>query len=738
MDTNNKFEGTTLTLVEAVDTLSHIAEIDLDKNIEIIDEESMALQDDSLTYRTIHWIQQPETKDTTPLVREIFRVILKYLKSFYETEYSESKKMHVIEEIKTIMVLVGEAARKLDRLTRVFHKTHVQSVTQLKEYCELQDFYRLNISRTIDDSVIGHWISELTKKGQLLLGQSIEIPREKIEEPTEHIFIDLDSVKKDTEYELFFMRKEDGTRFFNPQLIRNIKLFSDFGGYFGQINELDPLTSMEVWRARVGHACAKKVLKCTKHLIDKFYRNAMKHKDTDVVAYVNEAIMALLLAANPACLHKDPLIKDCADYFADFQAYLHSALVSFDYQRIVVYANANQNTWSSALLDTIHSLCSTLYMQTNNLDELKGAVLGLIECAHEDVSQEHSHDVGCWNKLAGDYAAMTKYLKGHGNGPISIVLEMLERGDSRAFDPLLQGNTPSIEYEVLVGERRYVVARWPTPTTQESINKVAVCEEFKSFLRDGLTDRHYKSCLLVNFQDRLTWKEFFRASALESLNHNKEFTSCIDVVTLAKDTEFYHQNSPYKSENHTHVFIKTFLDQLKESSGGFWFPEDMKKKGGFNEFCKCALEAIHRIFFSSKNTLTRENRQDFIEIFNLFLIMKIVDVTKPDVIGLTCKDGIDVSVGVAAELFVLLKLIHQDVLSKEDMDQLSSMIYAPALNYRERLMIPERFQRMLGAIRLMESTQQQYGKEMFGKIIAEAFGYLMTDPLYNGIVRPAP
>ena len=590
MNTNNKNEGTTLTLAEAVDTLSHIAEIDVEKNIETPEEEVLGFEEDSLAYRTIQWVQHHNAKETMPLVRDIFKVILKYLKSFYASEYSEKKKGQVIQEIKTIMVLVGEAARKLDKLTKLFHKTHEESVTMLKEYCELQDFYRSHISRALDDNVICHWILDMSKKGKSLQdGQKELLLRAKKQGPIDHVFIDLESVKKDTEYELFFMRKEDGTRFFNPHLIRNIKLFSDFGGFFGQERALDPLASPEVVKSRVAYAEAKQLLKATRPILDKFYRNAMKHKDMDVVVYVNEAIMALMLAANPSCLFRDPLIKDCEEYFTDFQKYLRMALHSFDYQRIVVYANNSPSSWSSILLDTIHSLCSSLYMQTNGIGELRGYIQLLIEQARAGVSKEHSNRKGCWDTLAADYSAMTKLIKGHSNGPINIVLDQLERGDVRGFDPLNLGNFPSVEYEVIVGDKKHLIARWPTPTMQESINKVSVCEEFKGFLRDGLADRLYKKCLLVNFQDRLTWKEYYRANALEALNHSKEFSTCIDVVTIAKDTDFYYQQAPYQTCNHTHTFINQFEEQLKEGSGGFLFSEQVEKKGTLAEFCKCGL-----------------------------------------------------------------------------------------------------------------------------------------------------
>ena len=39
------------------------------------------------------------------------------------------------------MVLVGEAAKKLDKYIELFQKINVRSVTELREYKQLQEFY---------------------------------------------------------------------------------------------------------------------------------------------------------------------------------------------------------------------------------------------------------------------------------------------------------------------------------------------------------------------------------------------------------------------------------------------------------------------------------------------------------------------------------------------------------------------------------------------------------------------
>jgi hypothetical protein len=201
---------------------------------------------------------------------------------------------------------------------------------------------------------------------------------------------------------------------------------------------------------------------------------------------------------------------------------------------------------------------------------------------------------------------------------------------------------------------------------------------------------------------------------------------------MDKDTEFYHQLAPYAQNNHADVFIKNLKYQIEMKDGGFAFPLEVKAE--LKKFIPETVEAIHRIFFSNKNILLRENRLDFIEIFYLFLELKIIECLKPDIVGLSCKDGLDITSSAGAELFVFLKFLNQEHLSENDQDQLDLILYGPCLITRERVMMPDRFNRMLNAIKVIESVRDQLGRPAFEKIIQEVFGYFYKTPILKGKV----
>ena len=512
------------------------------------------------------------------------------------------------------MVLVGEAAKKLDKYTGLFHELHAKSVTELKEYKHLQEFYLNRIARKIDEGTLGKWILALAHKIT-----PKKIPMKFVgrkSSQTKHVFIDLEAVKKDTEYELFFLRKEDGTRFFSPRLIRNIKLVCDFGDYFGKPKGDDPLIDIKIWHDRCFQASSKSLLRAIRPIVDRFFREAAHCKDNELVMDLTKACMALILCSNPNNLMRNMPVKNCTSYFNDFELFIRAALHSPDYQRLIAYPPKKSSKLSNMLLDTAHAICCAYFTALQGYQELAVPFQHLIQEAIQDVSQEHvigknSHEL--WSKIAGEYAAMAKLFKHHPNGPLMNVLNVLQDGDYNSFDPLYQNNIPNQLYSIYFNEAKVSHIRMPAPIFQEYIHKATIVEEFKGFLRALNKNSVIDKLLIFNFQDRTSWREHIRCIAMEDLQKKDDFQQHLAVVTMAKDTEFFQQQAPYQDENHANIFIENLKDQIADENSGFYFPDSIKK-GILNGFLGGTVDAIHRIFFSNKNVLLREHRLAFIEI----------------------------------------------------------------------------------------------------------------------------
>lgn len=739
METRDRNESSNLSLLEAVEALSSIADLEMDRDVGIAQRHDLILQETPLTYRTVHWLHRQGAEDTVDMVKEIFRVILNYLKDYYNKEYQAVTKPQTIEGIKTIMVLVGEAAKKLDRYTHLFHQTKAKSVMELKEYKQLQEFYLSRIARKLDEGVLGKWLLELTKRAWKG-GGHLKLTGKPVGE-TKHVFVDLDGVRKDSDYELLILRKEDGSRFYNPRLIRNIKLLCDFGDYFPNSKvSADPLEDVAIWKDRVFHTAAKELLAALDQKMHHFYRDALRYKEKEFVEDLNKSLMALMLAANPQNLMRESHAKRCTHYFADFMHYLRSALRTDDYHKLIAYPPKASNKIAQTVLDIAHGLCFALFERLNTLPEISSFIKDIIKEAGENQSPEHEKAAkesrSLWSGLSCDEAALVKLFKHHTNGPLVKMLDILHEGGIQVFDPIAQQHLPYQIYALGAPEQKIISIQSPSPTRQEMIHKASVVNEFKGFLRECLKEPSGGRHLLFNLQDRTSWREHARCVALEELQHLEEFDSALSVVTLAKDTEFYHQMAPYAQENHADIFMQHFKDHLQDANSGFYFPVAIGNQI-FPHFLDGVMDSIHRVFFSHRNVLSREHRLDFIEIFYLFLQLKLIEIVKPDSFSLICKDGVDIGPAANGQLYAFMKLISPEKMGEVERSELNLIVHAPALMWRQRPILSERFNRMVSAIKCVESTRSHNGEEAFAMIIQDAFGdFFKSHILKSLILKP--
>jgi len=724
---NNKKTNQKLTITEAVEALTSIIDLETEN---LAEEQGI----DSPTLKSLNWLDG-QTEEVVDHIKDIFKVVYKHLRHFYQTDFHNRYDPNTLEEIKTIMVLVGDATKKLDKFKPAFHITEKKNISDLKEYKSLQEFYLSRVANKIDKGVLGKLILDIFQKFQQESAPSAK-NRSKEKNQTKHVFIDLDSVKKDTEYELVLLRKEDGTRFFSPRLIRNIKLVSDFGGYFGIEKETDPLIDINFYQDRIAYNCATTIISLAHEYIDQFYSESISSSSSDMnlVRNFSKTLMALMLAANNHNLSHQIPIKNCYDYFCDFQFFLRTCVCSHEYKHLIAYPNERSTKLIHSLLNAIQAICHVLYTHLCGYQEMLTRIHGII---HQAVSTYPPTKISSKkqsylaDQLKADYEAVTKLMKIHPNGPLNKILESIETGNCRQFDPLIQGNLPSQLYTLYVQECKIPFVRWPSPTSQEYVNKADIAEEFKAFLYSCSHSRNIQKCLMINLQDRQIWKESARCEAIEGLSTHEVFEKEFIITSFAKDTEFYHQDAPYAVEDRAEVFIEQFKQQLSNAHGGYYFPKAIHETL-FDGFVDQVMQSIHRIFYSDNPVLQREQRLDFIEIFYLFLELKIIECVNPDIVGFCCKDGIDLSITTGTQLYLFLKLLNQERLSESDREQCDLMLYGPSLLLRERTLLTDRFNRMYSAIHTIESLRQLLGQANFAKVIQTAFGEYYKTPILQG------
>src|SRR5437879_2546761 len=108
MSSQHKYQDSNISIMDAVETLSNIADMEVDKQIGITQEHELFLQDQQATYKTVHWLNQQDIESTINLVKTIFKVIFDYFRYYYKENSSFAQDTQTTEGIKNIMVLVGE------------------------------------------------------------------------------------------------------------------------------------------------------------------------------------------------------------------------------------------------------------------------------------------------------------------------------------------------------------------------------------------------------------------------------------------------------------------------------------------------------------------------------------------------------------------------------------------------------------------------------------------------------
>lgn len=698
-----------MTLVEAVEAITGIVEVpwenDLEEFYDVLEEGEV------INWKDPHWILNENDPKVQQIVKNIFKVILDHLKSIEEGSYQTDEKS--LERIKTIMVLVGEAAKKIDRFTHLFKKQ--KSVTSLREYLQLQEFYKKRISRTIDEALLGKWILALSQRTFSEKRKKYETGIRSLE--TKHLFVDMESVKKDSDYELFFIRKEDGTRFFSPRLIRNIKLVCDFGALIGSEKEKDPLIDFKIWEDRFYQSYAVHIKEALMPEVKDAFAQIFHHREEELARLTLSAINALMLASQDARLLDKGSPKGCKEYFKDFQAYLRSVLHHRVFQHILAMLDQEEeNPLYKSILKVVNASLAAIFKQGGENQTLN-ALLRYLLSEDQEVLSNKKHPM-IWHRLANDYSSLQKTLKKHPNGPLNKVLEILEEGDFDFFEPYGHGVLPETLFKVRNLENHYSIHALATPTLQENINHANVIDEFQQFLRDQLGKG--KPILLLNFQDETSWKEHARTEALERMM-SMHAADYLTLVTLPKETEFYYQEMPYETDHQYAIFKKHLIEHVFDRATGFNVPEKVCHE--INEaWSEKLCDTIHQIFFSGRNVLTKEARMDFIEIFYLFFELKLIEVTKAEEVFMICKDGFDISSTAGMSLYVFLKLLQKKHLSNEEYEQIIDRLFKGALLNRQRILHPERFYRLISVLKLMESVKEELG-EQFAQKIRKVFSF---------------
>ncbi len=694
-----------LSVVEAVDNLSHMAEID----ITVPEEESqkpLELTEEQAGERmhVLSWHSPEYYSYNRERIRETFRALLKYMRDLYEKDKSQLRDEEAQRGIQAMMLLAGEAAQKIDNYTEIFKgDPEAERVTEIREYKDLQHFYLSKVSQQFPKA------TEVEEKWQEEWGVGVEEERIGVQKGG---LKDLESVRRDQEYELFLMRREDGRPFFNRDLLHHMQLLGQFDFMLRDLTRGNPFLRIPVIQDRDAHLAAKEILHLASAHINEYYKEALKFKQLGFVSEINKALMALMLAANTRNLMQTAVGKCSLNHYCDFRDYLRAALQSKEYHRFIKHPPALSELFLHSLINLSHLLCASFFLRVLNRKDMIAFIHMLIEKgARGHVTQSQTASpLSLWNTLLDQDDNIRHVLKQNINGPMIMTLRLFTKNKQLSgFDPLSQHNFPGLMYTMINEELHISCIRLPSPIFQRTLENADVVDEFYGFLRSIGSQKRNHRHLLFNLQDRTSWQERVRCIAVEKIQKSSEFTHTLKAVTFPKNADFYRQSGSYLDQNDAKEFKREFKEQIVSAEQcGFYFPSEVNQKT-LLKFTEEALETIHKIFFGNKEILVHKNRLDFIEIFYLMFALKLIEIFQPDTISFTCKDAIDTGAAESAGLFAFLRMMNDtSPWSKEEKDFLLWMFYSSSLALRERAIDVQRVNRMASALALVNAELEAH------------------------------
>lgn len=671
-----------LSFDEALENLNSMAAIDLHNPPPLSIVSSRKFQFAEID-SSVKWLSGEGEDPVLEVVDSTYRTIYEYLIQLVQQEGLDEKLAT------SLMALVSDSAQKMERyLTERLGHPLSKKISERESYLSLKQFYR-------------DWVAETKEKGQ-----------------------EIESIRRDHDYELFLLRKEDGTPYFDIELIRNVKMVVGFEG--GDLDE-DPLLRVRSLVDRDAQASAAQILHESAPWIKKYYSLPLDLRKNPLAEKIGMTILALFLAANPKNLIQNTTGKSSLQYFNDFHEFLRQSFQTETYQHQIAYS---PDTAKEAVsLHLAHSLCHSLFFR---LGGIKTEALGLIHrIMHrgEKGQKVHSGDTH-WNQFLLDDDAFRTALSHFPNGPLFKTLDLIREGGEE-FDPLTQECRPMRLFRISKRVKEIDCLRLPSPTRQMSIDFAQVSDEFKGFLRSLAEQNPAGRHLLFQLQDRTSWKEEGRCHALEEFAKNAEIAKQFLLFTLPKNGEFYSQTGNFFDIEEASLFIAAFKKQFQSHHWLFNAPLGWKEASSFIDR---ALPILHKTCFNSASTLSRRDREDFIEIFYHFFALHTIDLIHPTSISFTCKDGIDTGAAATAFFFVFLKLFFEGKFtSREDHDFLRLLLYVPALFVRERAIDAERFTRQLSAMEKLSFSIEKVKKEMAHLYSAGLLEGVKVDPFLRSL-----
>ena len=678
-----KIEGkTSLSLDEALENLATLAQMESDEKttIGLLKGEKLVVEGEEHPYTDVIWLFPEDHLNFIASVRPSFAALLEHLEKMWSKHQIDPDNSKVKKGVESIFSLAIDAAEKVQSYFALFGKE--VDLTKTEEFIHLEDFWNSRIKPALG-SEAEQWEKNWAKNPE---NAALDFDFTGLK--------DWETIKEDRSWELLHLKDENENPLFDTQLLKSIKISATLDA--AKRTKEDFILFLEKEKNSDLQLSSRHMLKLLEKEVEKFYKSRFNFAKNRLAAVVSKAFLALFLTANPRNLVKKT--KKCLRYFHDFHSFLRRCLQTSEYRQALFSRKSN------LLFSYVNELCYQLFTRVITIKE---EMIGYLHRLKRQGSRgEKFKNANLLTKIGLFDEDIRLFLKKMPSGPVFKLLQAL-RKDRWGFDPLLENSAPAKLYSFEIRNKRCSVLHLPSPTSQKTVSKAAVANEFIGFL-EGLK-AHDEKLLFVNLQDRISYKEGARAKVIEEVSLREEFKKVLTVVGLNKDSSFYHQSEGYARLEKAEDFIEVFQEKLfSQNKDDFFVSEriDSDRKA----FCSALIQKIHELFFLEKPSLAQNERTDFIELFYHFFILKLIEEKKPNFIAFSSKDGVDSAAALNGSFLVFLKQLSKSKWQSHEEDFLSFLFFSPALLTRHRSIDPIALNRSLACLSHLEEREKELKK----------------------------
>ncbi len=377
---------------------------------------------------------------------------------------------------------------------------------------------------------------------------------------------------------------------------------------------------------------------------------------------------------------------------------LDKAAFSVHYIVMYRYTGTQLFNWQSELVDLF-------------IREGRKSLLNYYGLDEDEADRERPFEIPLeWQFHGIDFAP--KSLKAR---PIDLQVGKFKGHVGIDFDPSRRTRIPTVGYTW--GERINLQIGTPTVQPLAVTDQTVIAPEFDYFIAS--LRRTSQSLLYINLQ--INFGEGAEKSRSDQLTKlQAKYPDALKLVMFDMDSDFYKQKV-FPEVMGVEVFEQEYCRYLLDPYGPYRIPDvDV-------EFIRVAFRDIKTLFFPHQTDLTKNERQQFIDLFHGLLAMTYIQKYPTQYFTIVCKDGLDRAGSVNAlirDFIFLLEDMEKDPITKVYQ---SVFIHSLPIMTKKIAMLEERRNRYLSLLDHLSDPVVQAGLKVLLKQRFVSYGSFFVE-----------